>query len=69
MNPETSSEALVKQFEQAGQGQVFQFLEELNAEEKGALLAQAATIDLAEVDMLVKEHVLATDHAQLDLTV
>lgn len=67
MNPETSSEALVKQFEQAGQGQVFQFLEELSAEEKDALLAQAATIDLAEVDMLVKEHVLATDHAQLDL--
>jgi UDP-N-acetylglucosamine/UDP-N-acetylgalactosamine diphosphorylase len=52
-----STEALIKSFAQAGQGQVFQFFDQLDAAAQARLLAQAKTIDLEEVNALVAEHV------------
>lgn len=57
MSTSPSKNSLIEQFEQAGQGQVFRFFAELGEEAQEALLAQAATIDLTEVDALVAEHV------------
>jgi UDP-N-acetylglucosamine/UDP-N-acetylgalactosamine diphosphorylase len=48
---------LIDDFKAAGQGQVFQYFDGLDADAKSKLLAQAATIDLSEVDALVKAHV------------
>jgi UDP-N-acetylglucosamine/UDP-N-acetylgalactosamine diphosphorylase len=67
MNAALDSESLLQSFTDAGQGQVFRFYGELDSGAQKALLAQAATIDLKEVDSLVKEHVLGGDHASLDL--
>ncbi|NBB79943.1 MAG: UDPGP type 1 family protein [Verrucomicrobia bacterium] len=53
---------LIELFNNADQGQVFQFLDELDSDARRALLAQAATIDLAEVAALVETHVRG-DHA------
>lgn len=59
---------LIEDFKAAGQGQVFQYFDTLDADTKGKLLAQAATIDLSEVDALVAEHVKAADSAAVDLS-
>lgn len=58
MSHDTSAHALIEQFQQAGQGQVFQFYGELDAAGQQRLLAQAAQIDLGEVAALVETHVL-----------
>lgn len=51
---------LIATFRAAGQGQVFQFWDSLNAGERAELAAQAAEIDLAEVDRLSRALVLKT---------
>lgn len=58
---------LKESFEQAGQGQVFQFFDSLDTAAQEQLLAQAGTIDLAEVDALVEAHVKGSHEAGLDL--
>lgn len=55
-------ESLIESFNAAGQGQVFSFFEELSPEQQAALVAQAETVDLAEIDTLVAEH-LKSEHA------
>ena len=45
---------LVKAFRDAGQGQVFAFLEQLSPGARARLLSEAAEVDLAEVDRLVR---------------
>ena len=54
-------------FEAAGQGQVFKFFTELGSEAQEALLAQADSIDLAEVARLVQTHVFETNACKQDL--
>ena len=58
---------LMEAFEAAGQGQVFKFFTELGSEAQEALLAQAASIDLAEVARLVQTHVFETNACKQDL--
>ena len=62
-----SKEALIESFSAAGQGQVFQFIDELNAEAQARLIAQAQTIDLAEVNALVTEHVKGEHDSTINL--
>ena len=62
-----SSEILIESFNQAGQGQVFQFFDELDAVMQEELVAQARTIDLAEVKELVEEHVKSAQNHTLNL--
>jgi UDP-N-acetylglucosamine/UDP-N-acetylgalactosamine diphosphorylase len=52
---------LIQKFQRAGQGQVFAFFDQLDAEGQKNLLAEAAEIDLAEVDHLVKTFLLKTE--------
>lgn len=54
-------------FEEAGQGQVFRYWEELDAAAQAQLLAQAQTIDLKEVQAMVAEHVLTENRESLRL--
>ena len=49
--------ALIEKFNAHGQGHIFQFLSELNAIEKEALLEQIRGIDLAELEDLVEKYV------------
>lgn len=49
----TKTTSLIQVFRQAGQGQVFDYFDELDATAQAQLLTQAATIDLAEVNSLV----------------
>lgn len=63
----TSTEALIESFAQAGQRQVFQFFDQLDADAQARLTAQAETIDLAEVDALVAEHVKGGHDSSLNL--
>ena len=58
---------LIDSFNQAGQGQVFQFFDELDETMQAELVAQAETIDLAEVKELVEEHVKGSQHHSLNL--
>ena len=67
MNPESSMQSLINEFEAAGQGQVFRFWDQLDEAGKKKLLAQAETIDLEEITTLVEEHVLGDSHASIDL--
>ncbi len=67
MSNDVSAQSLIDQFAQAGQGQVFRFYDGLSPTAQKKLLAQAAQIDLAEVDALVQEHVLGKGHEALDL--
>ncbi|MEO0510591.1 MAG: UDPGP type 1 family protein [Verrucomicrobiota bacterium] len=67
MNAASSLDSLIQSFVNSGQSQVFRYYDELDADGQQALLAQAGTIDLSEVDELVKEHVLGGAHATLDL--
>jgi UDP-N-acetylglucosamine/UDP-N-acetylgalactosamine diphosphorylase len=64
---DNSTNALIESFKQAGQGQVFQFFEDLDVAEQEQLLAQAHTIDLAEVKALVEEHVQGAHDGSLNL--
>ncbi|MDB6165982.1 MAG: putative uridylyltransferase [Lacunisphaera sp.] len=57
------NEKLMEAFRAAGQAQVFAFWGELNADERAQLAAQAAEIDLAEVDRLNRGLVLKSDGA------
>ncbi|MFO8028003.1 MAG: UDPGP type 1 family protein [Opitutales bacterium] len=59
--------SLIATFKEAGQGQVFQFFDQLDDAGKEKLLAQASTIDLGEISALVEEHVLGDGHGSLDL--
>ncbi len=52
------SDQLRSQFEAAGQGHVFRFFDELDAQGRDTLLAQAASIDLDELSELVDTLVL-----------
>ncbi|MEC8209127.1 MAG: UTP--glucose-1-phosphate uridylyltransferase, partial [Verrucomicrobiota bacterium] len=61
------TDTLIDSFNQAGQGQVFKFFDELDETMQAALLAQAETIDLGEVNELVEEHVKGSKHHSLDL--
>jgi UDP-N-acetylglucosamine/UDP-N-acetylgalactosamine diphosphorylase len=45
---------LITRFEQAGQGHVFRFWDELNQNERQELLSQAAEIDLKEIERLTQ---------------
>ncbi len=62
-----NSDALIESFSQAGQGQVFQFFNELDAAAQAQLIAQAETIDLTEVQALVEEHVKGRHEGALNL--
>lgn len=59
---------LIEKYRQAGQGQVFAFFDQLNAQEKERLLAEAAEIDLQEVDQLNRTLVAKNGAPALDLT-
>ena len=58
---------LIDSFKQAGQGQVFQFFDELDETMQAELVAQAKAIDLAEVKELVEEHIKGLQHHSLNL--
>ncbi|WPJ94483.1 UDPGP type 1 family protein [Coraliomargarita algicola] len=62
-----STNSLIESFKQAGQGQVFQFFDDLDADLQASLIAQAETIDLAEVNSLVEEHVKGAHDSSLNL--
>jgi UDP-N-acetylglucosamine/UDP-N-acetylgalactosamine diphosphorylase len=53
---------LIAQFQQAGQGQVFAFFDQLSPDEQRRLLEEAAEVDLAEVNQLTRT-LLAKDAA------
>jgi UDP-N-acetylglucosamine/UDP-N-acetylgalactosamine diphosphorylase len=67
MNTTPSPQLLIRAFEQAGQGQVFRYWQALDAKGQASLLAQAQSIDLAEVASLVAEHVTGGEQGGLDL--
>ena len=58
---------IIDSFNQAGQGQVFQFFDELDETMQAKLVAQAENIDLAEVKELVDEHVKGSQLHSLNL--
>lgn len=62
-----TTKALIESFAQAGQGQVFQFFDQLDTDAQAHLLSQAKTIDLAEVSALVAEHVKGAHDNSLNL--
>ena len=62
-----TTKSLIQAFEQAGQGQVFRYFDELDASGQVQLLAQAATIDLAEVDALLAEHINGEHSSSVNL--
>lgn len=63
----TREEALISEFRRAGQGQVFAFFERLEAAARARLCAQAAEIDLAEVERLTRTLVAPQAGAGPDL--
>ncbi|MEN8724391.1 MAG: UTP--glucose-1-phosphate uridylyltransferase [Lentimonas sp.] len=67
MNNTEATQSLIQSFEQAGQGQVFAFFDQLDADAQAQLLAQAATIDLSEVASLVAEHVVGSHDSAVNL--
>ena len=52
------SDQIRSQFEQAGQGHVFRFFDEISPEEQACLVSEAETIDLSELSGLVETLVL-----------
>lgn len=58
---------LIEKFQQAGQGQVFAFFDRLSPEAQQRLLAEAAEIDLAEIDFLNRTLVAKAGGAGVDL--
>jgi UDP-N-acetylglucosamine/UDP-N-acetylgalactosamine diphosphorylase len=61
------TQALIEAFGRAGQGQVFAFFERLDGVARGRLIEEAAEIDLAEVDRLVRTLVSAGASHSVDL--
>ena len=59
--------SLIQTFEQAGQGHIFNYLDELNAAEQTHLFDQAASIDLKELELLIAEHVKGKQSNQMSL--
>jgi UDP-N-acetylglucosamine/UDP-N-acetylgalactosamine diphosphorylase len=59
--------ALMEKFRAAGQGQVFAFVDRISPEARASLLAEAAEIDLAEVDRLVRTLVAKEGAHAIDL--
>lgn len=59
--------SLIQEFERAGQGHVFAFYNELAPEAQQALLAEAAEIDLGEIDRLTRTLLAQGGSAGLDL--
>jgi len=62
-----STDTLIESFKQADQGQVFHFFDELDSAGQAKFIAQAETIDLAEVKALVVEHVKGEHDSSLNL--
>ena len=62
----TTAAAVRAAFARAGQGQVFQFWEQLNPHEQAALIAEAAQLDLAEISRLVEAHLRAGSQTPAD---
>lgn len=60
--------AIIEKFQRAGQGQVFAFFDQLKPAEQQQLLAEAAEIDLAEIDRLTRTLLAQRGAAALDLT-
>ena len=67
MNETLDVQSIRKAFEEAGQGQVFRFWDELDAESREQLLAQAANIDLGELSTLVAEHITGSSECGIEL--
>lgn len=67
MNNSEATQSLIQAFEQAGQGQVFAFFDQLEPEAQAKLVAQASTIDLSEVASLVEEHVVGSHDSSINL--
>lgn len=63
-NPE---ETLRSEFENAGQGHVFAFWDELNPDERSALLSDAKIVDLGEVDYLCRTLLGDSDESAVSL--
>jgi UDP-N-acetylglucosamine/UDP-N-acetylgalactosamine diphosphorylase len=63
----TQDDALIESFRRAGQGQVFAFLDQLDSGARARLLVEAAEIDLAEVDRLVRTLVAVGGAPAVDL--
>ena len=67
MNETLDVQSIRKAFEEAGQGQVFRFWDELDAESREQLLAQAVNIDLGELSTLVAEHITGSSESGIEL--
>lgn len=67
MDTTAATHSPIEAFRAAGQGQVFASFDQLDGAGREKLLAQAATIDLAEVNALVLEHVQGDARDGLDL--
>ncbi len=67
MNHTKATTSLIQVFQQAGQGQVFRYFDELDTTEQEQLLAQAATIDLAEIDSMLAESAQGVSAAGVSL--
>lgn len=67
MGDKQRADHLIKAFENAGQGQVFQFFETLSDADQERLLAQAESIDLSEIAALVEAHVTHSHTGEVDL--
>lgn len=63
-----NADTLRQQFQRAGQGQVFAFIDRLEPAQQARLVAEAAEIDLAEVERLASTLVRARGAAAVDLT-
>ena len=63
----SNKNSLIQLFKQAGQGHVFDYLDELDAMEQTQLLDQAASIDLKELESLIAEHVKGKQSEQTSL--
>lgn len=64
MNSTNTFENLLEKFQQAGQGHIFQFWNELSETEQNSLLTRASEIDLEEVGQLVSRHVKSEAQAE-----
>lgn len=62
------TQSLIEQFENAGQGQVFRFWNDLSNEDQASLLEEAGEIDLTEVSELHRTLVLETHENQQDFS-
>jgi len=62
-SPTMNEQEIISRFETAGQEQVFRFYDQLDAEERKALLAQASEIDLDEIAELVRIHLFGEEQS------